>query len=819
MRKLLFIALLLHVSFGLSAQFSISGTVRSSSGESLPGASIALKGSYKAVATDAMGHYSLSNIKAGKYILTASFVGFAASELSIDLKADATLDFQLTKSDVLTDEVTVSATRAGLKTPVAYSTIGKEELQMQNMGQDVPFLLNMMPSVVVSSDAGTGVGYTAMRIRGTDQTRINVTVNGIPLNDPESHGVYWVDLPDFASSTENIQIQRGVGTSSNGAGAFGGTVNLQTSAINKDAYATYESSAGSFGTFKNAVKAGTGLLSNGITSDFRYSRVKSDGFIDRGSSDLESLYGSIAYYKAKGMVRLNVFSGHEKTYQAWNGIPKFKLENNKQAMDNYISNNYLDDEDANNLRNSGSRTYNSSLYRNEVDDYTQQHYQLLYSYELSKNLTFDGAMHYTKGFGYYENYKKDKSLTDFGMSNIELSPGVFIKKTDLIRRKWLDNDFFGTTLSLHYKKGIMDANFGGAWNKYVGDHYGRVVWAQYSSVKDNDFQYYFNKGKKTDYNAFAKINVDILSNLSAFADIQYRNIAFEVKGNENLVMDVSKNFQFVNPKFGLFLSLNNGSSLYSSFSIANREPNRNNYTDAIGYFEPKSERLYDFELGYNLKTDWLIAGVNLYNMNYKDQLVQTGNINDVGDGIMVNVPKSYRRGVELTTSIKFGDFRWDANCTYSKNKIADFKESLAIYDENWAISGYQVNSLGETDIAMSPNWIFSSNLNYGYHGFSVSLMSKYIGKQFVDNTSSSERMLDAYFLHNLLFNYSLKTKHIKEIGFNLLINNLFNVEYISNAWAARSYSPDYQGGHFLSLYDGYFPQAGRNYMAGVILKF
>lgn len=814
MRKLLLFALLLQICFHASAQFTLSGKLAASNGEVLPGASISVKGSYKATSTDANGHYALSNLKAGNYTILASFVGFASSEFTVEVKSDSQKDIVLSKSDVLTDEVTVTATRAGQKTPVAYSSIGKEELQKQNLGQDVPYLLSMMPSVVVSSDAGTGVGYTAMRIRGSDQTRINVTINGIPLNDPESHNVYWVDLPDFASSAENIQVQRGVGTSTNGAGAFGGTVNLMTSAINKEAYASYESSAGSFGTFKNSVKAGSGLLSNGFTSDFRYARVKSNGYIDRGSSDLESLYGSIGYYKAKGLVRLNIFSGHEKTYQAWYGIPKIKLNNDKAAIEQYIANNWLDDEDANNLRNSDPRTYNQCTYRNEVDDYTQQHYQLLYSYQLSNELTLDGATHYTRGFGYYENYKKDKKLADFGMPNIRLSSGEIIKKTDLIRRKWLDNDFFGTTLSLHYKKGILDANIGGAGNKYVGDHFGRVVWAQYSSVKDNDFEYYFNKGKKTDYNFFSKFSVDILKNLTAFADLQYRHIDFEIKGNENVVMDISKNFSFFNPKFGLFMDLGNVGKAYSSFSIANREPNRNNYTDNIGQLQPKSERLSDLEVGYNFSNDWMLVGANYYYMSYQDQLVQTGQINDVGDAIMVNVPKSYRSGLELTASLRYDNFKWEANYTFSKNKIKDFSEYVPTSDENWTPTGYQINKLGETNIAMSPEHILSSNLNYSLKGLSLSFLTKYIGSQYIDNTSSSDRQLSAYWLHNLLINYTLKTRFVKEIGFNLMINNLFDAKYVSNAWTARSYV-----GTTEVVYDGYFPQAGRNFLGGISIKF
>ncbi len=653
-----------------------------------------------------------------------------------------------------------------------------------------------------------------MRIRGTDQNRINITVNGIPLNDSESHGVWFVNMPDLLSSVDNIQIQRGVGTSSNGAASFGATLNLQTKTFKKDAYAEVNSFAGSFNTFRNSLSFGTGLINDKFTFDGRMSKIVSDGFVDRASSNLESFYFSGAYYTSKSILKFNIISGEEKTYQAWNGVPKVKLENDFAGMQRYLDHWLIDQEEYDHMINSNNRTYNFYTYDNETDNYKQDHYQLFYSYEFNPSLHLNTALHYTRGRGYYEQYKKDRDFADYQLEDIIINTDT-IRSTDLIQQKWLDNHFYGGVFSIDYKTDKLDLIIGGGWNQYLGDHFGEVIWAQYASNSNIRHRWYENDGEKTDFNIYTKANYLLFNKLNVYIDLQYRDINYSIEGIDDDQRDLTQKhkFNFFNPKLGLFYQINELHSSYLTFGIANREPNRSNYTDADPENPlPKPETLYNLELGYELKATKASFSSNIYYMSYKDQLVLTGQINDVGDPIMTNVDESYRLGLELSGGLKLAEkLDVTANATLSRNKIINFTE----YVDNWDTWGQDAKNLGETNLSFSPDIIVNGAITYEiFNNFKAAFVSKYVGKQYIDNTSSDSRSIDPYFVNDLKLSYTLKTTSIKEIGFNLLINNIFNHEYESNAWVYR-----YKLGGEEYLMDGYFPQAGINIFGGITVKF
>ena len=786
--NLLPVILLILPVFGFS-QFSVSGKITNKeTKETLSGAHIIIENTFKSTISNSNGIYIVKNLKKGKYSFLVTYVGYKSVKKEIDLSKNMELDFELVTSPVLEDEVIITATRAYEKSPATYQNISKKEIEDINLGQDLPYLLETSPSTVVTSDAGAGIGYTGIRIRGTDLTRINVTINGIPLNDPESHGVWFVDLPDLANSIDNIQIQRGVGTSTNGAASFGASINIQTQKLNPDPYAVINSSYGSFNTFKNNVSFGTGLIKGRWSFNGSLSKISSDGYIDRASSDLKSFFVSGSYYGEKSILKLNIFSGKEKTYQAWMGVPKDSLKTN--------------------------RTYNPYTYDNETDNYKQDHYQLLYSYQFNRMLILNAALHYTKGKGYYEQYKEEQSFEDYLLNNVIIGNDT-ITETDLIRQKWLDNDFYGVTYSLNYnnKKSII-ATVGGSWNKYDGNHFGKLIWAKYASNSNIDYRWYFNNGLKSDFNIFGKINYRLNTHFNIYGDIQYRHIYYDMDGKHDDQRDITQSHQydFINPKAGVFYELNNNNKAYFSFGIANREPSRTNFRDADAGEVPLSERLTDYELGYSYNTTRFLFNGNLFYMNYKDQLVLTGEINNVGEAIMVNVPKSYRMGLEFITGIKILPcLDWNVNITYSKNKIKDFTEFV----DDWDNGGQISKDLGETDLSFSPEIIGGSQITYNcVKGMKLAFFTNYIGKQYIDNTSSNQRMLDPYLINNLLISYVFKTNVIKEIELTLKVNNLLDEEYESNAWVYRYYL----GNQFYEM-DGYFPQAGINFLAGIKLKF
>lgn len=813
--KRIFLTLLLQCAvFWGFAQFTLTGTVKTENGERLAGANLAILNGFNGTITDVNGHFQFKNLKAGNYHIVVSFIGYEKQEKNLEVTSDETLDVVLKQDHILAEEVLVSATRAKAKTPVAYATVEKAEIKSNNLGQDIPYLLGLTPSFVATSDAGTGVGYTNFRIRGTDLNRINVTVNGIPMNDAESHGTWWVDIPDLASSTDNIQVQRGVGTSTNGAAAFGASINLQTTTINKDAYTEYSSSSGSFGTFRNSVGVGTGLLKGKFTFDVRLSKVNSDGFIDRATSDLKSYFVSGGYYTKNSILKLNVFSGFEETYQAWNGVPSVRLNNDVAGMQRYADHYHYTQKQVDEMMASNSRTYNLYTYKNEVDHYQQDHYQALFSHRLSEIFNVNLNLFYTPGKGYYEQYKSNQKLAEYLITPPVIG-GETVKKSDLIRRKWLENDFYGLTFAIQRNLEGSEFTLGGGYNVYDGDHFGRVIWARNAGDSEMDHEWYRGTGLKKDFNVYARYNYDLDENLNLFADFQYRKIDYSIDGVDDdlRVLTQKHQFEFFNPKVGLNYKVSENKQLYANFARAYREPNRDNYVDADpNGKQPVEEVLNDFELGYKYQSPRFSFGANAYLMYYQDQLILTGEINDVGAPIMVNVDKSYRAGLELMAGYKFSDkLKWDVNVTLSQNKIKDFTE----YVDDWDNGGQVATKLGTTDLAFAPNMIANSQISwFAAKGLNISLQSYSVSKQFVDNSSSNDRKLDGYFLNNLKFTYNVAQKFAKELNLHLMVNNLFDVKYESNAWV---YSYIYEGARYKT--DGYFPQAGINFMAGVSVKF
>lgn len=809
MKKQLFLlALLFCGQLTMFAQYAVRGTVKDEKGNALIGANVVVDGTNYGVTTNLKGEFLLKSLQPGDYTIHFSYLGFEPLQKPVSVKADMTIDAVLTAKIYMADEVIISAVRAGDNMPVTKSTIKKEDIAVRNLGQDIPYLMALAPSVVTSSDAGTGIGYTNFRIRGTDLNRINITVNGIPLNDAESHGVFWVNMPDFASSVENIQIQRGVGTSTQGGGAFGATINLQTLSINKKPYAEIANSAGSFNSFKHSVSFGSGLIKDHFTFDGRLSKISSDGFIDRAWSKLKSFYVSGAYYTDKTLVKLNVFSGNEATYQAWDGIPSDILETNRKY--NGIGAYY---DDNNQLK----------YYDNETDNYQQDHFQLHLSHAFSNALNVNLSAHYTIGKGYYEQYKDDDDLYKYRLNNVIIGNDT-ITSSDIIRRKWLDNDFYGVTWSLNYTYENISAVLGGGWNQYYGEHYGRVRWAKFMSNGEMDHEYYYSDGTKNDFNVFAKATYKITDQLSAFGDLQLRKIDQTLKGVDDKLQydgnlrDISQkhDFTFFNPKAGLSFNMNENQSAYAYIGVAHREPNRDNFVDADPTKPaPKLEQLIDYELGYNFNLPNLQLGLNLYYMDYKDQLVLTGMINDVGGPIMVNVSDSYRAGIELTTGVKINKLlSWSGNTTISRNRVKKITEYVNVYNADWDATGQVTNTYSEKPLAFSPKIIIGSQFVFNYKPITVSLISKYVDKQYIDNTGNDLLALDTYFVNDIRINTRIIVKSVASIEAIFSVNNILNEEYETNAWGG-AYIMD--GQSYVS--SGYYPQAGRNFMVGLIVKF
>ncbi|MEQ9590969.1 MAG: TonB-dependent receptor [Cyclobacteriaceae bacterium] len=817
MFRLFFAAWCCTIGINANAQNAITGVVTEESGEGLVGATIQLDRDNHFAVTDEDGRYEIADVATDTYEVRVQFLGFKEYVTKLEVNENVELNIQLQEDVRFTDEVVVYATRATEKSPTTFTNIGKVEIQKQNFGQDLPFVLNWTPSLVATSDAGAGVGYTGLRVRGSDATRVNVTINGIPLNDSESQGVFWVNIPDIATSTQSIQVQRGVGTSTNGAGAFGASINLNTNHRYDEPYADIINSYGSFNTHRHTVGFGTGLIDKKFTFDGRASLIKSEGFIDRAVSDLKSFYMAAGYYGKKTMVKAIVFGGSEVTYQSWYGVPESRLNNDVDAMLTTAAAEGWNQDQTDNLLNSNSRTFNTYTYKDQVDNYAQDHYQLHISHQFNPNLIANAALHYTYGRGFFEEYKLDQSLNDYGVPDAVVGAET-IANTDLIRRRWLDNDFFGVTYSLSYDKGRYSGILGGAANRYIGDHFGEIIWAEVALTAPKDYRYYDNRGDKDDFNIFWKSNYKLTSQLNGFVDLQYRRIDYTASGIENdqEPVSVDEEFNFFNPKVGLTYEWPRRGQLYASYSIAQREPVRNDFIDAPTGTKPKPEKMQDLEIGWRLKKSNYFVNVNYYMMNYKDQLVLTGELNDVGSSIRTNVDQSYRTGVEVEGMMRFSRrLSWGLNFTLSENRIKNFTE--VIYDYGLAFDEFNEvkNQLSDVDISFSPSLIAGSMLTYSpFPGFESTLLTKYVGDQFLDNTSNADRQIDAYFTNDLRLTYSFQPSFMKSVSMSLLINNLLDMEYESNG-----YTWGYIGGGETVRQNYYYPQAGRNFIAMLALKF
>jgi len=701
-----------------------------------------------------------------KQLFVSSFLLFTLATLAQEKPKDTTQVNQL-------DEVLVSAIRVTSKTPVSFSNLSKKEIQSRNLGQDIPILMNYMPSVVTTSDAGNGVGYTGIRVRGSDATRVNVTINGIPYNDSESHGTYWVNMPDFASSLQSVQLQRGVGTSTNGSGAFGASLNMLTDSYSEKASGEISNSFGSFNTQKHTVKFSTGLLNDHFEIAGRVSTLKSDGYIDRASSDLKSYFLQGTYVGKTTLIKALAFGGKEKTYQSWNGIDGETLLSNRTFNSAGIFTDELGQ---------------TRFYNNETDNYQQDHYQLHWNEKISNNWNTNLAFHYTKGKGFYENYKEEADFSSYGLTPISIN-GTTINTTDLIRQKWLDNDFYGTTFSANYQSDTIDFIFGGSYNKYEGDHFSKVIWARYASQSELGDHYYDDYASKTDGTAFAKVNYKVNEKWSLFWDLQVRNVHYKANSYETGL--VNDNFSFFNPKAGVNYTVNSKNNLYFSYARANREPNRTDYEGG----NVKPEKLNDFELGWRYLSEKIQLNSNLYYMAYKDQLILTGTLDDVGNPIRSNSEKSYRLGLEVdATFLVSKQISLRPNVTLSRNQNID----LAVSGQNY----------GTKDISYSPSVIAGNSLIYKpSESLQIVCLQKYVGQQYMNNIESAESKLADYFINDLNISYEIKPKSIfKSIVIKGLVNNILDKKYSSN-------------GYMWDVYPYYYPQAGTNFLAGLTLKF
>jgi iron complex outermembrane recepter protein len=820
-KTILLTAIVLFATHARAQQFSVSGTIRDSrSQEFLIGATIEMEGSRNFAITDELGRFRLTKLKEGEQKLIVRHVGYASKTETVLVPA-SDVQILLEETAQLTDEVLVYATRASGETPTTFSNIGKQVIAKQNFGQDLPYLLNWTPSLVSTSDAGTGFGYTGLRIRGSDATSINVTINGIPYNDAESLGTFWVDVPDIASSSESIQIQRGVGTSTNGAGAFGATINLQTNSKNDVPFASLINSVGflgntprdlSYNSRRHTIGFGTGLMADHWVIDGRFSRIESDGFIDRATAELGSYYFSAGYYSGNTIIKGIAFGGKERTYQAWYGVPESRLENNEEAMLITAMNEGWNEHQTTNLLSSNSRTFNPYTYKNQVDDYKQDHYQLHVSQRVNESATANLAFHFTPGKGYYEEFKPKDSFSDYGLNPVLIGDSL-IEQSDIIRRRWLDNNFYGVTFSLNFAKPSFDITIGGGANRYDGKHFGEIIWAEVSAVP-TEYRYYNSTGEKNDVNLYGKINWDLSSSLSGFVDLQGRRITYVASGVDNggNMLDIDESFFFFNPKAGLTYELSHLQQLYASFSVANREPVRSDFVNAQENRKPKAETLYNVELGYRFQKENMTFHANYYYMLYKDQLIHTGRLNDVGSPIRTNVDDSYRMGIEIETLIQLNQkFLLNANATFSQNKISNFTEILYDYFDGAVVE----RNYKSTDISFSPSLIAGAGLTFRpVSALELSLLSKYVSRQYLDNTSNSSRSLDPYFVNDLRFAYTFKPAFVREITVSLLAGNIFNERYESNGYTwGYLYGPDeYRENYF-------YPQAGRSYQLMLAAHF
>lgn len=768
--------------------------------EPLPGAVVRLSDGQTRYA-NFLGRIEMSQ---GASIAKVSMLGY---ESHSDVKAGDTLFLKALSKQ--TKDVIIEGINAADKSGYAFTNMKRSELAKQNFGQDLPFLLNFTPSVVVTSDAGAGVGYTGIRIRGSDASRVNITLNGVPVNDAESQQLFWVNMPDLASSISGLQVQRGVGTSTNGAAAFGGSVNIQTEGLNEKPYVEINNSGGSFNTLRNTVRVGTGLLSNKIAVDARLSRIASDGYIDRASSDLKSFYTSLRYQSGGTRIKAMIMSGRERTYQAWNGVPK-------------------------DVYNAGNRTFNSFTYPNQTDNYQQDHYQLHLNQDLTRGWELGVSTFMTYGRGYYEEAQytsdmfADTKLSNYGINPISLKAGsvlptgdtvrqdTSITNSDIIRRKWLDNKFYGGVFTLTKKADRYTLTIGGGANRYEGQHFGEIVWARYMGQRQINDRYYSNKAFKNDYNLYVKLTYDLTRQLSAFIDLQGRRIEYQFQGLNALGQPTPSSVQLnmPNPKGGIHYRLSDKMSVFGSVAVAHREPNRNDYVNSRPDNRPEKEQLVDYEAGAKGELSWLKWGVQLYHMEYSNQLVLTGRVDETGEFVRSNVGNSYRQGIEVESQIRvLKNLLWAANLTWSRNRVRSFTDFVSGYE---GPNDYLRLTYSNTPIAFSPSVIAGSQLLYKpIPEAEIGLLTKYVGRQYLDNTGDKERSLAAYYTHDLRVSYQFGFRNGTQLSLGVLVNNLGNALYVRNGYAFRDKNPD----NSINSYVFYYPQATRNFLLMTTLKF
>lgn len=784
MFRFLYTVICVLLSIAALAQFRITGIVQQhQTSQVLTGATVQLLPTERFVVTDGNGRFTFDNVPVGNYTLLARYLGHDDKSMPLDVSADSEVTITLKEAPVVTDEIIVHATRAEGNTPATYTDVGKAEIASQNFGQDLPYLLNWTPSLVTTSDAGTGIGYTGLRIRGSDATRINVTINGIPYNDSESLGTFWVDIPDISTSSESIQIQRGIGTSTNGAGSFGGTVNLQTTTSADEPFAEASLTFGSFNTQRYSASAGTGLIKDHWSVTGRFSRIGSDGYIDRASSDLQSYYLSGSYHSRNSILKAIFFGGSEVTYQSWYGIDAGQMKVDRTF--NYAGAIY--DEEGNVVR----------YYDNQTDNFKQDHTQIHFTHAFTSSTTLSAALHYTYGRGYYEDYNQDTYFETLGLEPIAIGDSL-ITQGDFVTRKWLRNHFYGTTFSLHHNRKKVDLIFGGGYHRYApGYHFGEIVWGEFAPGLIPRQRFYQGESDKSDFNIYTKLNYALTSRWTGYIDLQYRRVDYTSSGidDDQSEYNIGDQLNFFNPKAGLVYTLDEENTIYTSYAIANREPVRTDYLENTE--RPRPERMGNLEVGWRKTSSRYNLAANYYLMHYTDQLVLTGALDNVGNPIRANVGKSYRTGIELSGTFRLSPkLDWGINGTWSRNRNLDYVWE----DEN------SETRTTNTAIILSPEWIAGSQITFhALEQLDITLLSKFVSKQYLDNTENESLVLDSYFVNDLRISWQLFPKGTKGVELSLLINNMLDVEYSSN-------------GYSYDRVPYFYPQAGVNLLGRLAVK-
>jgi iron complex outermembrane receptor protein len=793
MKKYFLFLLLSHAALASHSQSRLHGIITDEAGVPIEAVNVVVGSEqHFGAATNADGSFSIGGLTSGHTHLRTTHIGHLAIDTMIVLD-DGVNELRLTMrtNAIMLREAEIAGVRTDDRAPFAQSTLTQEEIRRTNTGVDLPILLDLQPSVVTTTDAGAGIGYTGLRIRGSDATRINVTLNGVPINDSESQAVFWVNMPDLATTLEDVQVQRGVGTSTNGAGAFGASINMRTSTLQREAFGEVQAFGGSFNTRRYSARFGTGLINDRFSLDGRLSSIQSDGYVDRASSDLKSYYLQGAWVGAKRSLRFITMSGKEVTYQAWEGVPPEVIDTN--------------------------RTWNPYTYENQVDDYRQTHYQLLFDQKVGNDATLNLTLFKVDGSGFFEQFREDDDLAGYGITSIY--NGDTIESTDLVRRRWLDNVMHGANLTYDQRFGSHRLVFGGSYGDYRGDHFGEVIWARFADA-DIRHRYYFNDARKTDGNVFAKLSYAVNDRFDVFGDLQVRQVTHDFLGFNNELENVEQQAEwtFFNPKAGITWRPHDGGKVYVSAAVGNREPSRRDLVESSPQSRPTPESMIDYEAGYERRSGRLSFGANLYYMDYKDQLVLTGELNDVGYALRMNVPESYRAGVEVTWAARImKGFTWRGNTTLSRNVVQNFTE----YVDDWDTGGQIAIEHNETQLAFSPSVIASSEFIFRFIDRpdrmvgEVAFVSKYVGQQYLDNTESTDRMLEPYLYHDLRTTFSLlKFARTKSIDFNLTLRNITSELFESNGWV---YSYFYEGTRNEMI--GLYPQAPFNFLGGVVVRF